>query len=71
MLMSTYYDLYMYMSCVDSLIFSGPHRWSGLDEKGVKRGPDETVLKVGKIKKRRKEKRERRTFVYGTMKNKH
>ena len=47
------------------------HRWSGLDEKGAKRGPDEAVLKVGKIKKRRKEKRERKTFVYRTMKNKH
>ena len=69
--MSTYYDLYMYVSSVDSRIYSGPHRWSGQDEKGAKRGPDEAVLKVGKIKKRRKEKRERKTFVYGTMKNKH
>ena len=71
MLMSTYYDLYVYASCADSQIYSGPHLWSGQDEKRAKRGPDEAVLKVGKIKRRRQEKRERKTFVYGTMKNKH
>ena len=57
MLMSTYYDLYMYVSCVDSQIYSGPHRWSGQDEKGAKRGPDEACSQGGEDK----EKEERKT----------